>query len=110
MTATATTLATGRIVAIAGPVVDVEFPPNAVPEINTALEFTLTLDGTEVIVVAEVAQQIGDHRIRAIAMKPTDGLTRGQPVTPRCATWEDRSRFRSATRPWDTCSTSSGNR
>ena len=56
MTATATTLATGRIVAIAGPVVDVEFPPNAVPEINTALEFTLTLDGTEVIVVAEVAQ------------------------------------------------------
>ena len=80
MTATATTLATGRIVAIAGPVVDVEFPPNAVPEINTALEFTLKLDGTEVIVVAEVAQQIGDHRIRAIAMKPTDGLTRGTEV------------------------------
>ncbi len=80
MSSTETSLATGRIVAIAGPVVDVEFPPSGVPEINTALEFTLTLDGSEIIVVAEVAQQIGDNRIRAIAMKPTDGLTRGTEV------------------------------
>ena len=80
MTATDTVRSDGRIVAIAGPVVDVEFPPESIPEINTALEFTLTLDGTEIVVVAEVAQQIGDSRIRAIAMKPTDGLTRGTPV------------------------------
>jgi F-type H+/Na+-transporting ATPase subunit beta len=70
----------GRIVAIAGPVVDVEFPPDGIPEINQALEFTITVDGVDIAVVAEVAQQIGDSRVRAIAMKPTDGLVRGTPV------------------------------
>jgi F-type H+-transporting ATPase subunit beta len=80
MTATDTQLKDGRIVAIAGPVVDVEFPPDSVPEINQALEFTITVDGKDVNVVAEVAQQIGDSRVRAIAMKPTDGLVRGTTV------------------------------
>ena len=75
-----TALRTGRIVAIAGPVVDVEFPAGQLPEINTQLEFTVTVDGTDVRVPAEVAQQIGDHRVRAIALKPTDGLTRGTEV------------------------------
>ena len=70
----------GRIVAIAGPVVDIEFPADALPEINSAVEFTLTLDGEEIIVVAEIAQQIGGNRVRAIALKPTDGLTRGTEV------------------------------
>jgi F-type H+-transporting ATPase subunit beta len=67
----------GRIVAIVGPVVDVEFPPDALPEINTALEFDIEVEGKLGTVVAEVAQHIGDSRVRAIAMKPTDGLTRG---------------------------------
>ena len=75
-----TALRTGRIVGIAGPVVDVEFPAGHLPEINTQLEFTVIVDGTEVRVPAEVAQQIGDHRVRAIALKPTDGLTRGTEV------------------------------
>ncbi|MDE0494093.1 MAG: F0F1 ATP synthase subunit beta, partial [Acidimicrobiaceae bacterium] len=75
-----TALRTGRIVGIAGPVVDVEFPPGHLPEINTELEFTVTVDGTDVRVPAEVAQQIGEHRVRAIALKPTDGLTRGTEV------------------------------
>ena len=75
-----TALRTGRIVGIAGPVVDVEFPAGHLPEINTQLEFTVTVDGTDVRVPAEVAQQIGDHRVRAIALKPTDGLTRGTEV------------------------------
>ncbi len=75
-----TTKRDGRIVAIAGPVVDVEFPPDSVPEINTALEFTINVEGTDIAVVAEVAQQIGDSRVRAIAMKPTDGLIRGTAV------------------------------
>jgi F-type H+/Na+-transporting ATPase subunit beta len=70
----------GRIVAIAGPVVDVEFPPDAVPAINTALEMTITVEGEAVHVRAEVAQQIGDSRVRAICLKPTDGLTRGTEV------------------------------
>ena len=75
-----TALRTGRIVGIAGPVVDVEFPPGHLPEINTELEFTVTVDGADVRVPAEVAQQIGEHRVRAIALRPTDGLTRGTEV------------------------------
>ena len=67
----------GRVVAIAGPVIDVEFPPDAVPAINTALEMTINVDGDSVAVRAEVAQQIGDSRVRAICLNPTDGLTRG---------------------------------
>ncbi|MEA3078348.1 MAG: F-type H+/Na+-transporting ATPase subunit beta, partial [Actinomycetota bacterium] len=70
----------GRIVAIVGPVVDVEFPPGDRPEINTALEFDITIEGVKEVVTAEVAQHIGDSRIRAIAMKPTDGLKRGEAV------------------------------
>jgi len=70
----------GRVVAIAGPVVDVEFPRGSLPEINTALEMTITIQGTETLVRAEVAQQIGDGRVRAICMKPTDGLRRGAAV------------------------------
>ena len=80
MTATEPELKEGRIVAIAGPVVDIEFPLDSLPEINTALEFDVTVDGEVVHVRAEVAQQIGDGRVRAIALKPTDGLVRGAPV------------------------------
>ena len=70
----------GHVVAIAGPVVDVEFPPDAVPAINTALELTIVVDGEPIAVMAEVAQQIGESRVRAICLKPTDGLTRGTEV------------------------------
>jgi F-type H+/Na+-transporting ATPase subunit beta len=73
-------LTNGRVVGIAGPVVDVEFPRGTLPKLNTALEFTVQVDGKDVIVLAEVAQQLGDSRVRAICMKPTDGLTRGTPV------------------------------
>ena len=70
----------GRIVRVAGPVVDVEFPPEAMPEINHALEFDVTVGGATQRVVAEVAQHIGGGRVRAIAMKPTDGVVRGTEV------------------------------
>ncbi len=76
-TADDATLKEGRVVAIAGPVVDVEFPPDALPEINTALELDIELDGKTILVTAEVAQQIGDGRCRVICMSPTDGLKRG---------------------------------
>src|SRR4029453_472602 len=79
-TDTGATLKDGRVVAIAGPVVDVEFPPDAVPAINTALEMTVTVGGEKIAVRAEVAQQIGESRVRAICLKPTDGLTRGTAV------------------------------
>jgi F-type H+/Na+-transporting ATPase subunit beta len=67
----------GRVVAIAGPVVDVEFPPDALPEINFAVEMDAELEGTTITITAEVAQQIGDSRVRVICLKPTDGLQRG---------------------------------
>ena len=70
----------GRVVAIAGPVGDVEFPPHALPEINYAVEMDLELEGTKVTVTAEVAQQIGEGRVRCVCMQPTDGLVRGAPV------------------------------
>src|SRR3954449_6816215 len=78
--ATETTLTDGRVVGIAGPVVDVEFPRGHLPKLNTALEFTVQVDGKPIVVMAEVAQQLGDSRVRAICLKPTDGLTRGTAV------------------------------
>src|SRR4029078_13232970 len=72
-----TDLKDGRVVAIAGPVVDVESPPNALPEINWALELDIELDGETFTVTAEVAQQIGEGRVRVICMSPADGLMRG---------------------------------
>jgi F-type H+-transporting ATPase subunit beta len=77
---TQTELKDGHVVAIAGPVVDVEFPPDALPEINIAIEMEIELEGEPIRIVAEVAQQIGDNRVRAVCMKPTDGLRRGTKV------------------------------
>ena len=70
----------GRVVAIAGPVVDVEFPPDSLPEINFAVQFDIELEGNTITVTGEVAQQIGDNRVRVICLKPTDGLKRSTPV------------------------------
>ena len=79
-TSTANELKDGRVVGIAGPVIDVEFPRGALPELNTALEFTVNIGGSDVVVLAEVAQQLGEGRVRAVCMKATDGLRRGTPV------------------------------
>src|SRR4051794_24430321 len=70
----------GRVVSIAGPVVDVEFPPGDIPEINTAVTMTVELEGNEINITSEIAQHIGENRVRAVALKPTDGLRRGTPV------------------------------
>ena len=80
MTATEPQLKEGRIVAIAGPVVDAEFPPGELPEINHAIEFEVEVDGERSVVTGEVAQHLGHGRVRAVALKPTDGLQRGQAV------------------------------
>src|SRR5438105_14293593 len=70
----------GRVVSIAGPVLDVEFPPGDIPEINTAVTMTVDLEGDEINITSEIAQHIGENRVRAVALKPTDGLRRGTPV------------------------------
>src|SRR5437667_9786620 len=72
--------ANGRVVRVIGPVVDVVFPPSQPPEINTALTVDITIDQLTTTITCEVAQHIGDSQVRAIALKPTDGLIRGTPV------------------------------
>jgi len=75
------TLPSGRIVKVAGPVVDVEFPPDALPEINFAITVDLTIRGKTETIMCEVAQQLGGNQVRAVALAPTDGLVRGAEVT-----------------------------
>ena len=70
----------GRVVGIAGPVIDVEFPRGSLPELNSAVQFTVQVEGRDIDVLAEVAQQLGEGRVRAVCLKPTDGLKRGTPV------------------------------
>jgi F-type H+-transporting ATPase subunit beta len=72
---------TGRIARVIGPVVDIEFPADAMPEIYNALTIDYELLGEPAKLTLEVAQHIGDNMVRAIAMKPTDGLVRGMAVT-----------------------------
>ncbi|MGV9182054.1 F0F1 ATP synthase subunit beta [Arcanobacterium canis] len=79
-------VSTGRIVSVVGAVVDVEFPPDALPEINNALTTEVNLDSqgegeSSYTMTLEVAQHLGDSVVRTIAMKPTDGLVRGATVT-----------------------------
>ena len=67
----------GRIVQIIGPVLDVEFEGGHLPAIYNALEITAEIAGQKTVIVAEVEQHLGEGRVRAVAMKPTDGLQRG---------------------------------
>jgi len=70
----------GKIVQVLGPVVDVDFT-DYLPAINEALETTIELkDGTKQRLVLEVAAQLGDRRVRTIAMDMSEGLVRGQEV------------------------------
>jgi F-type H+-transporting ATPase subunit beta len=68
----------GRIVQIIGPVIDVEFEAGNLPEIYNALRVHADTKETGTIdVIAEVEQHLGENRVRAVAMKPTDGMQRG---------------------------------
>src|SRR3954453_22929247 len=71
---------TGRVVRVIGPVVDVEFAPDEMPEIYFALHVDRTLGDETRTLTLEVSQHIGDNMVRAIAMEPTDGVVRGAPV------------------------------
>jgi F-type H+-transporting ATPase subunit beta len=69
--------ATGKIVQVLGPVVDVEFPSEHLPEIYNAVEITHE-DGS--VLVLEVQSHLGNDWVRAVAMSSTDGLRRGMDV------------------------------
>jgi F-type H+-transporting ATPase subunit beta len=85
MTATtegsATQTATGRVARVTGPVVDVEFSADAMPEIHNALHVDVDFSGEQRQLTLEVALHLGDNLVRAISMQPTDGLVRGAGVT-----------------------------
>src|SRR5215510_9077321 len=68
----------GKIVQVIGPVLDVEFEAGHLPEIYNALRIKASSKEAGVIdVICEVEQHLGENRVRAVAMKPTDGMQRG---------------------------------
>ncbi len=79
--AAAQQLGDGKVTQVIGPVVDVEFPAGALPEILTALTLTnKSISDEEGNLTVEVAQHLGENTVRCIAMDSTEGLVRGQPV------------------------------
>jgi len=86
--AAAGTPGVGRVARVIGPVVDIEFPADQIPEIYNALTVDIDLSSQgegegagKLRMTLEVAQHLGDSLVRAIALKPTDGLVRGAQVT-----------------------------
>ena len=69
----------GRVVQVIGPVLDVEFPDGRLPAIYNAVvvKEEASKEGVAIDVIAEVAQHLGENRVRCISMKPTDGMVRG---------------------------------
>ena len=70
----------GRVSRIIGPVIDVEFPADAMPAMYNLLTVMVELAGEKKSLNLEVAQHIGDNMVRAISLQPTDGVVRGAPV------------------------------
>ena len=73
-------MATGTVIQVIGPVVDIEFPPEQLPDIYNAIEIPLVTQGSvgeETVLVAEVQQHLGNNWVRCVAMGATDGLKRG---------------------------------
>jgi F-type H+/Na+-transporting ATPase subunit beta len=69
-------VSTGQVAQVIGPVIDADFSGGTVPDILDALE----IDRPEGTLILEVQQHLGEHRVRAIAMDSTDGVSRGTPV------------------------------
>lgn len=71
----------GHVTQVMGPVVDVEFPPGALPDLQTSLRVSNSaISNIPFNLVLEVAQHLGENTVRAIAMDSTDGLVRGTEV------------------------------
>ncbi|MCZ6169449.1 F0F1 ATP synthase subunit beta [Campylobacter ureolyticus] len=71
----------GMISQVLGPVVDIDFSSDYLPQINEAIEVKFSVEGIERRLILEVAAHLGDNRVRTIAMDASDGLTRGLEVT-----------------------------
>ncbi len=70
----------GRVARVIGPVVDVEFPADQMPDIQNALKIKIDAGDLSREITAEVALHVGDNIVRAISLKPTDGMRRGTEV------------------------------
>ncbi|MBA2714791.1 MAG: hypothetical protein H0U55_14695, partial [Rubrobacteraceae bacterium] len=71
----------GTVIEVKGPVVDVRFAPNEIPEIFNAVTVPLESDGETIDLTLEVQQLLGDDMVRTVAMASTDGLKRGVDAT-----------------------------
>ena len=74
------TLTDGKVVQVIGPVLDVEFPSDSLPEIYSALRIDIDDSEVPIHLTAEVQQHIGRNQVRAVAMSATDGVVRGMAV------------------------------
>ncbi len=82
MATTVASNAIGKIIQVIGPVLDVEFETDSLPELYNALRIdAVAPSGQTISVVVEVQQHIGRNQVRAVAMSSTDGVTRGMEVT-----------------------------
>ena len=72
----------GKVLAVVGPVVDVEFPSQDLPPIYQALRIKddAVLSSDDIDIIVEVAQHLGENRVRCVSMHTTDGLVRGMEV------------------------------
>ena len=79
MQTSVSTTAVGKVIQVAGPAIDIQFPEGQIPPIYTAVR--ITSEGYDVPnpvdIIVEVAQHIGEGRVRTIALQPTEGLVRG---------------------------------
>ncbi len=70
----------GKVIQVIGPVVDIRFPADSLPEIRHALEIDMSHGEDRRTLVLEVAQHVGNETVRAIALGPTEGLVRDTPA------------------------------
>jgi F-type H+-transporting ATPase subunit beta len=73
--------ATGKVIQVIGPIVDIRFPVDALPEIRDAIEATISHGEESRRLVLEVAQHLGNETVRCVAMAPTEGMVRGMAAT-----------------------------
>ena len=73
-------MAEGKVVEVIGPVVDIRFPAQELPQIREAIEIALSHGERQERIVLEVAQHLGNETVRCVALAPTEGLRRGAPA------------------------------
>ena len=76
-------MAEGKVVEVIGPVVDIRFPAQELPQLREAIDIELSHGERQEQVVLEVALHLGNETVRCVALAPTEGLRRGTPARSR---------------------------